>query len=184
MALKDALLPEYDHEMGTTRRVLERVPDADLTWKPHDKSYSMGQLAMHLANLPTWVTLTLDNALLDLATLGDDARPRVVAEGGEIEKRIVEGERDPGGQIREMHRELTHGVGLVVRLPRQVRVGYPLEYPARGPHLMVVLWQERVLESHTAAVYLLAYGERTGEAGYCAGAQTAKILRCQELMDA
>jgi uncharacterized damage-inducible protein DinB len=76
MAIKDALLPEYDHEMGTTRRVLERVPDADLGWKPHEKSYSMGQLAMHLANLPTWVGITLDNAILDLATIGEDARPR------------------------------------------------------------------------------------------------------------
>jgi uncharacterized damage-inducible protein DinB len=76
MALRDALLPEFDHEMGTTRRVLERVPDADLTWKPHDKSYSMGQLAMHLANLPNWVAITLDNALFDLVTVGDEARPR------------------------------------------------------------------------------------------------------------
>ena len=38
MALKDGILPEYDHEMGTTRRLLERVPEADFAWKPHDKS--------------------------------------------------------------------------------------------------------------------------------------------------
>ena len=76
MALKDALLPEYDHEMGTTRRLLERVPGTDLTWKPHEKSYTLGQLAMHLANIPTWITWTLDHAMLDLAAIGDAARPR------------------------------------------------------------------------------------------------------------
>ena len=48
MAIKDALLADYDHEMGTTRRLLERLPDDKLTWKPHDKSMSLGGLATHL----------------------------------------------------------------------------------------------------------------------------------------
>ncbi|HTM24537.1 MAG TPA: DinB family protein [Vicinamibacterales bacterium] len=76
MAIKEAFLPEFDHEMGTTRRVLERVPDADLAWKPHAKSFSMGQLAGHLANIPHWVEIALDQAQFDLAQAGDDARPR------------------------------------------------------------------------------------------------------------
>jgi uncharacterized damage-inducible protein DinB len=75
MAIKDGLLPEFDHEMGTTRRLLERVPEADLAWKPHDKSFSLGQLAGHLANLPHWVDLTLDQSGLDLATMGPRADP-------------------------------------------------------------------------------------------------------------
>jgi uncharacterized damage-inducible protein DinB len=76
MALKDALLPEYDHEMGTTRRLLERVPEADLAWKPHEKSFSLGQLAGHIANVPHWIDATCDVAVFDLATLGEDARPK------------------------------------------------------------------------------------------------------------
>ncbi|HYT68854.1 MAG TPA: DinB family protein [Vicinamibacterales bacterium] len=76
MALKDALLPEFDHEMGATRRVLERVPVADLAWKPHDKSFSLGQLAAHVANIPHWIDATLDYTVFDLATIGDDARPK------------------------------------------------------------------------------------------------------------
>ena len=76
MALKDALLPEYDHEMGTTRRLLERLPEADLAWRPHAKSFTMGQLAAHLANIPHWVEATLDVAVFDLAAIGDDARPK------------------------------------------------------------------------------------------------------------
>ena len=76
MALKDALLPEYDHEMGTTRRLLERVPDADLAWKPHEKSFSLGQLAGHLANVPHWLDAICDVTVFDLASLGEDARPK------------------------------------------------------------------------------------------------------------
>ena len=76
MAIKDALLPEFDHEMGTTRRLLERVPEADLKWKPHEKSFSLGQLAGHVANIPTWVTSTADHTVFDLATIGDAARPK------------------------------------------------------------------------------------------------------------
>ena len=76
MALKDALLPEWDHEMGTTRRLLERVPAADFSWKPHDKSMSLGQLAGHVANLPRWCTLILDDSVLELASIVDDRRSR------------------------------------------------------------------------------------------------------------
>lgn len=76
MALKDALLPEYDHEMGTTRRLLERVPEADLAWKPHAKSFSLGQLAAHIANIPHWVDATFDVTVFDIESLGEDTRPR------------------------------------------------------------------------------------------------------------
>lgn len=76
MAIKDALLPEFDHEMGTTRRVLERVPEAAFAWKPHEKSYSLGQLAGHVAHIPTWVGHILQNSVFDVSTVGD-TRPRL-----------------------------------------------------------------------------------------------------------
>lgn len=67
MALKDAILAEYDHEMASTRKVLERIPDAKLTWKPHEKSRTLGALGLHVANLPTWGELILDRFSVDLA---------------------------------------------------------------------------------------------------------------------
>ena len=51
MSIIESLLQELDQEAQTTRRVLERVPDR-LGWKPHDRSLSLGQLAMHVATLP------------------------------------------------------------------------------------------------------------------------------------
>jgi uncharacterized damage-inducible protein DinB len=52
LSLTDALLREIDREAATTRRVLERVPNDRLTWKPHPKSMSIGGLALHLASAP------------------------------------------------------------------------------------------------------------------------------------
>ncbi|MGH9371988.1 MAG: DinB family protein [Vicinamibacterales bacterium] len=74
MPIKDTLLPEFDHEMATTRRVLERVPEAELAWKPHEKSMSMGQLAGHIANMPFWCAMALERTMVELETLGDAVR--------------------------------------------------------------------------------------------------------------
>lgn len=67
MNIKDALLTEYDHEVGTTRKLLDRVPEAQLGWKPHHKSMSVGGLATHLANIPMWAGAVLNQSELDLA---------------------------------------------------------------------------------------------------------------------
>jgi uncharacterized damage-inducible protein DinB len=66
MAIKDALLPEFDHEMQVTRKVLERVPEGRFGWKPHDRSMSMGRLATHIAQIPGWVDQTLVKDGLDM----------------------------------------------------------------------------------------------------------------------
>lgn len=52
MPLIDAYLQELDHEAQTTRRVLERVPGDRLTWAPHPRSMTLGQLSLHVAGLP------------------------------------------------------------------------------------------------------------------------------------
>jgi uncharacterized damage-inducible protein DinB len=74
MLLVDALLPEFDHEMATTRRLLERVPEDALAWRPHPRSYTLGELAQHVATLPMWGHVTLAQSEIDLA--GD---PRIPA---------------------------------------------------------------------------------------------------------
>src|SRR3954467_5815308 len=52
MRIIDGLIAELEQEAETTRRVLERIPQAHLTWKPHPKSMSLGQLALHVATVP------------------------------------------------------------------------------------------------------------------------------------
>lgn len=73
MALRDALLPEFDHEMAGVRATLERVPDDKLGWKPHEKSFTMGGLAAHLAQVPGWAKETLKQDSLDVAPVGGPA---------------------------------------------------------------------------------------------------------------
>lgn len=62
------LLKEMDHEAVTTRKMLERVPDDKYDWKPHEKSMTIRQLATHIADLPSWVTVALTTDELDFAT--------------------------------------------------------------------------------------------------------------------
>jgi uncharacterized damage-inducible protein DinB len=69
MAIIDALLPEFDQEMATTRRVLERVPDDRLGWKPHAKSWSMSELASHIANMIGWAEVTMNATEFDVMSV-------------------------------------------------------------------------------------------------------------------
>ncbi len=68
MTLAESLLPEFDREMGLTRRVLDRVPDGQFAWKPHEKSMSLGRLAEHLAELPGWLTVSIKDSGIDVTT--------------------------------------------------------------------------------------------------------------------
>src|SRR5256885_488548 len=70
MALSQALLPEFDHEMANTRKTLERVPEDKFDWKPHEKSTSLGGLATHLASLPGVVSRIIDQSEFDFAPPG------------------------------------------------------------------------------------------------------------------
>ena len=73
MTIGESLLPEFDREMASTRRVLERVPEEKFDWQPHAKSMQMGHLAMHLANLASWVTTMFATDSLDLGSAGGQA---------------------------------------------------------------------------------------------------------------
>jgi uncharacterized damage-inducible protein DinB len=59
MSIAQMLLPEFDQEMANTRRMLERVPDGKFDYKPHEKSMTLGRLAAHVAQVPSYATGTL-----------------------------------------------------------------------------------------------------------------------------
>jgi uncharacterized damage-inducible protein DinB len=66
MVLREALLSEFDHEMAVTRLLLERLPEIAFSWKPHERSMSLGGLATHLAQIPHWGNSILDRDGYDL----------------------------------------------------------------------------------------------------------------------
>jgi uncharacterized damage-inducible protein DinB len=75
MAIADALLPEFDHEMAVTRKLLERVPEDKFGWKPHPKSMSLVVLATLVATIPSWGAPTLNQPELDLGGLPPNTAP-------------------------------------------------------------------------------------------------------------
>jgi uncharacterized damage-inducible protein DinB len=67
MTIGQSMLGEFDQEMQNTRKVLERLPDEKWSWKPHEKSGTVGWLAGHIATLPGWLTMTVNTEELDYA---------------------------------------------------------------------------------------------------------------------
>ncbi|SPE26741.1 DinB [Candidatus Sulfopaludibacter sp. SbA3] len=91
MLIRDALLPEFDQEAVTTRKVLERCPEEKFGWQPHAKSWTMGQLATHIVNLPTWVMETLNKDELDYAPPGaEPPKAELLASSKELLERYDE----------------------------------------------------------------------------------------------
>jgi len=67
MSYAESILPEFDQEMASTRKVLERIPDDKLDWKAHPKSHTIGWNANHLADIPNWLAAALTTTSLDIA---------------------------------------------------------------------------------------------------------------------
>ncbi len=81
MPISQTLLPEFDQEMGNTRKLLERVPEGNPDYRPHEKSMALARLASHVAELPTWATMTLDREEL---VLGPQFTPRILTTRAEL----------------------------------------------------------------------------------------------------
>jgi len=73
MSAIDSILMELEQEGATTARVLERVPEQHLAWKPHEKSMSLGQLALHIAGTPGFIAdmAAVDAYQMSAAELGN-----------------------------------------------------------------------------------------------------------------
>ena len=84
MTIAELLLPEVEQEMATTRRVLERVPDDKLAWKPHDRSWSMGELASHIANSIKWTEMTMNHTEFDLGSVPLDQMNQLAKSRAEL----------------------------------------------------------------------------------------------------
>ncbi len=67
MSIAETLLPEFDQEMTTTRRLIERVPTEKGKWKPHPKSFPLGHLTQLVVMMPSWITNAVQETFLDLA---------------------------------------------------------------------------------------------------------------------
>jgi uncharacterized damage-inducible protein DinB len=67
MTISEILLPEFEYEMGNTRKMLEVIPEEKFSWKPHDKSMALGRLASHVAEMANWATVVTTTEKLELS---------------------------------------------------------------------------------------------------------------------
>lgn len=81
MPFSQTLLPEFDQEMKNTRKMLECVPDGKFDYQPHPKSMTMARLATHVAEVPGWAKITLDQEVLDIPA---DYKPHIAASRAEL----------------------------------------------------------------------------------------------------
>lgn len=66
MKIANFFIPQLQQEVHLTEKFLKRIPEDKLAWKPHEKSMSIKQLANHLAEIPSWITATMEMDSLDM----------------------------------------------------------------------------------------------------------------------
>lgn len=123
MSIAEAMVGEFTHESVGTRKMLERIPDDKFAWKPHEKSMSMGRLATHLAEIPEWSKIIINDDSFDMSSA--DFEPREVSSKKELLElfdKNVEAFKDVlGGQTDEhlfMNWKLKEGDHVAVDMPR------------------------------------------------------------------
>jgi uncharacterized damage-inducible protein DinB len=84
MSVAASMLPEFDQEMASTRKVFERFPDDKLEWRPHEKSMTMSGLATHVANMVNWGAITLQQDSFDVSPDGKPYRETPIASRAEL----------------------------------------------------------------------------------------------------
>ena len=121
MTIAETLLPEFDQEMATTRRVLERVPTDKGKWKPHEKSFSLAHLAQLVAWMPGWLTNAVRETSLDLSRAGKYSDEKTEALLAMFDKNVKEA-RAAIGSAKDsdfaVSWSLRFGDRVVMTLPR------------------------------------------------------------------
>ncbi|HJQ22050.1 MAG TPA: DinB family protein [Gemmatimonadaceae bacterium] len=121
MGIADTLLPEFDQEMATTRRVLERVPGDKGQWKPHPKSFPLAHLAQLVAGMPGWITSTLKDDALDLGRFSGYSFETTQTLLGVFDRNVREAREAIAGARDAEHAKpwsLKHGDRVIFTLPK------------------------------------------------------------------
>jgi len=157
MPINQALLAEFKHEANNTRKILERVPTGKLTWKPHDKSMTLGRLATHIAEIPIWIDRTITESEFDF---GSFVFKRETKESTEAILQLFEERKESAIKLMESASDedlnalytLRRGEQVLVTVPRKVNIrniGFNHLYHHRG-QLSVYL---RLLDVNVPGMY-------------------------------
>jgi uncharacterized damage-inducible protein DinB len=122
MSMAEALIMEIEQESRTTRAVLDRVPEDKLTWKPHEKSMSLGQLAHHVATIPGGIAQAASLNGMDFSQFTPPPQPETTAGIiAEFEQNVALAKQLVGGMDDAKMAQtwtLTNGEKTVMAVPR------------------------------------------------------------------
>ncbi len=123
MMVRQLIIGDAMYELATTRRILERLPDEHMAWRPHDKSMTLGGLATHLINLLNWQVAIFQHTEFDLSTVPlrrealesrSDILDEFDANVGKIDKLLADSDEKTLGE----EWTLRHGEQIIRREPR------------------------------------------------------------------
>jgi uncharacterized damage-inducible protein DinB len=121
MSIGKTLLPEFDLEMATTRRLLERVPSDKAQWKPHPKSFPLGHLAQLVATMPGWLTKTIGDTEINLAKSSGYSFEKTETLLGQFDQHVREA-REALASVKDTDLDvmwsLKHGEKVLFSAPR------------------------------------------------------------------
>jgi len=122
MTIPELLLLEFDEEMPSTRRMLERVPEASFTWKPHEKSMTLGRLASHVADLPNRCVAIVTT---ETFVRPPDFKPFLAGSAAELPERFDSASAEARAALKSLREEqlaamwtIQSGERVIVSLPR------------------------------------------------------------------
>ena len=125
--IRQALMREIEHEGSQTKRILERIPTDNFNWKPHEKSREIGQLAIHVAQIPAWTSRILAATDFDMLTFKRDS-PEIKSAGElvdisntNIQKAVEDLQKASDENIMEMW-TFKRGEQVIFSLPRAAAI--------------------------------------------------------------
>lgn len=120
MKIHEILIPQLKQEVALTEKFLKRIPEDKLGWKPHEKSMTMQQLANHLAEIPEWITGTMEAGEWDLSGYEVPNKERVDDIVGDLKANAAAAEKALDKQDEEYAKtwKMTKGGETVFEMPK------------------------------------------------------------------
>lgn len=154
MTVPASLLPEFDQEMKSTRRVIERVPGDKAEWRPHPKSFPLGHLAQLLSWMPGWITNAVKETRLDLVTAGGYSFEKTETLLELFDRNVREARAALAGATEEdfaVTWSLTRGDRVLISMPRGDVVRQTISHLAHHRGQMTVYL--RLLDIPVPSIY-------------------------------
>jgi len=123
MSIAATLVAALQVEADKTKKILSRIPEASLGWKPHEKSMSLGRLGMHIAELPDWITRCVDSECFDFAIgvperIVADTHAQIMEKFEDSLEKAVAALQHTTDVMFAMHWQLKRGEQIIQDMPR------------------------------------------------------------------